>query len=164
MLYAAYGSNLHPRRLRGRVSSAKLIRCFASPNWRLRFHKRSVDGSAKCNIVPSDQSVYFAIFDIDAEEKPLLDGVEGLNKGYEETTIVFPEYGECFTYVASKSHIDEGLMPYSWYKELVLVGLEYHQVPVEYLETIRAIEHQVDTDKRRREEKMALVASLRNGT
>ena len=55
-------------------------------------------------------------------------------------------------------------MPYSWYKELVLVGLEYHQVPVEYLETIRAIEHQVDTDKRRREEKMALVASLRNGT
>jgi len=164
MRYAAYGSNLHPLRLRERVSSATPVICLVLPNWGLRFHKRSADGSAKCNIVPADQSVYFALFDIDAEEKQLLDRVEGLNYGYEETTIVFPGHGECFTYVASESHIDEGLLPYFWYKELVLVGLEYHQVPVEYLESIRAIEHKVDEDIRRRETNMALVTRVKNGT
>jgi hypothetical protein len=133
------------------------------PNWTLRFHKKSTDGSAKCNIVPSDQSVYFAIFDIDAKEKQLLDRVEGLNYGYEEIVVIIPEYGECFSYVASESHIDESLMPYSWYKELVLAGLEYHQVPLGYVESVRAIAHQADVDTRRRETNMALVSRFKNG-
>ena len=164
MRYAAYGSNLHPHRLRMRVPSATLVTAVTAPGWSLKFHKQSSDGSGKCNIVRTDQSVLFALFDIDGSEKTKLDRAEGLNYGYEEKFIEIVGFGHCFCYVASESHIQENLRPYSWYKELVIVGLEHHQASPEYLERIRSIDHTTDKDRERHNENMAIVAEARNGT
>lgn len=170
MLYAAYGSNLHPVRLRKRVPSAELIGFAVVANWELRFHKRGSDGSGKCNIVPAtDDSVCFAIFRIEPRERSLLDKVEGLGKGYDETTIVIPGYGECFAYTARDSHIDDRLTPYTWYKELVLAGLSYHfsQHDIEheshrkYIERVLAVGAYRDENAARHEENMALVERAR---
>jgi hypothetical protein len=149
---------LHPRRLSKRVPSAKFITFITVPGWSLKFHKRSSDGSGKCNIVGAEQSVFFALFDIDASDKPTLDRVEGLNYGYEEIAIETENFGRCFCYIASSTHIDENLQPYSWYKELVIVGLEYHQASPEYLERVQSIEHIIDSDKARHYENMAIVS------
>jgi len=164
MRYAAYGSNLHPRRLCKRVPSATLVTVVTIPGWRLKFHKRSSDKSSKCNIVSADQSVFFALFDIDASEKAKLDRVEGLNSDYEEMAIEIYSFGRCFCYVASSTHIQENLQPYSWHKELVIVGLEHHQASPEYLERVRSIDHIIDNNEARHNRNMAIVAEARNGT
>jgi len=92
MLYAAYGSNLHPVRLRKRVPSAELMGFAVVANWELRFHKRGSDGSGKCNIAAAaGDSVCFAIFKIEPLERSLLDKVEGLGHGYDEPTLAIPE-------------------------------------------------------------------------
>lgn len=44
----AYGSNLHPLRLRKRVSTANLIGIVEMQGYQLAFHKRSTDESGKC--------------------------------------------------------------------------------------------------------------------
>jgi gamma-glutamylcyclotransferase len=161
MRYAAYGSNLHPLRLQERVPSATLLTCVNVPNWQLLFHKRGQDGSGKCSIARSEQSVYFAIFDMAAAHKPALDRAEGLNFGYEHTVLSIAGHGDCFAYVASHSHVEERLQPFSWYKELVLAGMEYHRLPAAYLQTVQAIESLVDTDSRRHAHHMELAARAR---
>jgi hypothetical protein len=161
MRYAAYGSNLHPLRLQERVPSATLLTCIRVPNWQLQFHKRGQDGSGKCSIARAGQSVYFAIYDMDETEKPALDRAEGLNLGYEQTLINIPRHGDCFAYVASPSHVQERLKPFSWYKQLVLVGIEYHRLPAAYLRAVQAVEPLLDPDTRRHERNMKLVASAR---
>lgn len=162
MRYAAYGSNLHPLRLGKRVPSAKFVAATTLPGWNLEFHKRGRDGSGKCNIVAAEQSVLFALFDIDANDRPMLDAAEGLNLGYQEMTIDAGDFGRCFCYVASNTHIDDKLKPFSWYKELVIVGLEHHQASTEYLHRVRSIEHITDDDGTRHCENMAIVAKARH--
>ena len=161
MRYAAYGSNLHPIRLQERVPSATLLTCVNLPNWQLLFHKRGQDGSGKCSIVQARQSVYFAIYEMDEADKPTLDRAEGVNFGYEQTALDIPALGECFAYVAIHTHVEERLQPFSWYKELVLAGMEYHRLPAAYLQTVQAIKPLVDTDTRRHAHHMELAARAR---
>ena len=134
------------------------------PGWGLRFHKLSTDGSAKCNVIEADETVLFALFDIEVRERKELDRVEGLGYGYEERAIDIQGFGSCFCYVASHTHVDESLAPYSWYKELVVAGLEYHQAPYGYLEEVRSVDHNIDEDETRHNENMDIAAAARNGT
>jgi gamma-glutamylcyclotransferase len=47
----AYGSNMLSARLRERVPSARPAGTACLPGFSLRWHKVSVDGSGKCNVV-----------------------------------------------------------------------------------------------------------------
>ena len=86
-----------------------------------------------------------------------------MNYGYEEMSVLFPEHGQCFLYVASESHIDESLVLYTWYKELVIAGLEYHQFPRDYIDRVWAVADQIDEDTQRHQKNMAIVESARIG-
>ena len=163
MKYAAYGSNLHPIYLKKRISSARLIGTGFLPDRSLRFHKRSVDGSGKCNIFSGDSGVYIAIFDISIMDKGVLDEIEGLGSGYSEVLLSVPGFGDCYSYVAKESHIDDALVPFDWYKELVLVGAREHRFPEEYLNEIDAIAACPDSDSSRREEKWQIMNMLKTG-
>ena len=161
--YAAYGSNLHPIRLSSRVPSAKLLGKGLLEGKALRFHKRSKDGSAKCNIVDDDtQQVYVAVYEIDESEKSLLDNAEGVGYGYRTEIVEVDDFGKCFTYIAADSHIDNSLNPYTWYKELVLVGCEYLKLPVNYIEFIQNINAEVDLDEKRHAKYTNMIARARN--
>ncbi len=81
MLYLAYGSNLHPTRISERVPSAILLGKAVVSDRVLQFHKRSVDGSAKCNMTRGTGSVHAAIYEIPVDEKPGLDRTEGHVEG-----------------------------------------------------------------------------------
>jgi len=151
MHYAAYGSNLHPLRLTERISSARLITTCFLPNWSLHFHKRSEDASGKCNILSAGEGVHVAIFDISAADKITLDGIEGVGLGYSEIVLSIPEFGDCETYVADESYIDDSLVPYDWYRELVLIGARTHGFPDDYLKSIESIPARYDPDPIRRD-------------
>lgn len=147
--YAAYGSNLHPTRLCERVSSASFLGSALLADWSLRFHKASIDGSAKCSISPGSAGVYVAVFDMSCADKDVLDTIEGAGIGYSEITLDVPDYGPCFSYSATESHIDDSLVPYDWYKALVLAGAHAHSFPASYVECIRQVPARRDPDDAR---------------
>lgn len=157
MLYAAYGSNLHPVRLSRRLATARLLGTAFLPDWSLRFHKRSVDASGKCSIARGSSGVHFAIYEISETDKKILDEIEGAGTGYTEISLVVPVYGPCFSYTASETYIDDTLTPYDWYKELVLAGARTLGFPATYMKAIRAIKAEQDPDLDRRQKMRDLV-------
>jgi len=163
MLYAAYGSNLHPLRLAERTPSARLVTTRFLPKWSLHFHKRSKDGSGKCNILSGSDGIHVAIFDMNADDKKALDKIEGLGAGYAELLLVVPGIGDCIAYTAQKSHIDRTLVPYDWYKELVLLGARAHEFPKNYQDQISSAPVCEDPDSARRNNGWETVAMVKNG-
>ena len=163
--YAAYGSNLHPIRLSSRVPSAKLLGKGILNKKAIRFHKRSKDGSGKCNVVDDDKhQTFVAIYKLNVSEKSLLDTIEGVGYGYRIEEVNVIGFGTCFIYIADESHIDDSLNPYTWYKELVLVGCVNLVFPSDYIERIRNIDADIDLDKQRHSKHMQLVAHAKNNS
>ncbi len=153
--YLAYGSNLHPLRLAVRVPSARVVDVVEVPGYLLAFHKRSIDGSGKCLIYVKQgehHKIYGVLYEFDDREKANLDALEGCGKGYCEQLVQLQLNGETYTpymYVAQSTHIDSNLVPYHWYKNLVLAGARYHGFPAEYIAAIEATPSKVDTDAKR---------------
>ena len=108
--------------------------------------------------------MFLAIYEIDSAEKLKLDRTEGLGSGYNEITISVPDYGDCLTYVADEGARDETLHPVDWYKEMVIVGCEFNQFPIDYLQAIKATKSCRDTDDQRSRRKWEFVEELRNST
>jgi len=69
--YLAYGSNLHPVRLRERVPSAEFIGLVLVENSRIEFSKKSKDGSGKATLEICSEiegATYGALFEIAISE------------------------------------------------------------------------------------------------
>ena len=158
MLYAAYGSNLHPMRLAKRVSSAELVGSSFLPCWSLHFHKRGADGSGKGDVLSGGDGIHVAVFEISADDKLILDEIEGV--GYSDALLSVPTFGDCVSYFADESHIDATLDPYDWYKELVLIGAKTHGFPATYLDRIRSVATCEDPDSDRRKEQWASIQHI----
>ena len=161
--YAAYGSNLHPIRLIDRIPSARLLGTSFVPGWSLQFHKRSKDGSGKCNILRPGDGIHIAVYEMRKTEKQELDKIEGLGKGYEDSTIEVPDFGGCFTYLGSAAHICNELKPYDWYKEMVLLGCRKLDFPGSYAATIENVIAGPDPNENRSREQWQIVDRLRHG-
>ena len=137
--YFAYGSNLCLPRLASRVPGVKALGPASLCGYELGWHKRGVDRSGKCSIVPSASAsavVHGALFTIPKAEKHLLDRAEGLGNGYGEITVCVQcsqGIASAQTYVAASTHIDDSLRPYDWYRDLVVSGAESHNLPAEYV-------------------------------
>ena len=156
ILYFSYGSNMSTRRLVDRVPSARAISVAMLYGHKLKFHKKSIYGSAKCDAASTSEPndvVYGVVFEIVLSEKSALDKKEGLGSGYAEKTVtVVSGSGEKFeavTYYAT--NIDTSLKPCDWYKEHVLRGAHEHGLPVEYIEGIEAIESIPDPENYEKE-------------
>ena len=163
----AYGSNLHPFRLARRVRSAKAIGVVPMPGKRLAFHKRSDDGSGKCLFYEpggAHDIMYGVVYEFDSAEKSTLDDLEGLGKGYNEQLVAFPLNGhtyQSYVYVAASTHMDAALAPYDWYKEMVLLGARYHELPSEYVAKIGAVRSMPDLDPERAARNEAILVNMR---
>ena len=166
--YFAYGSNLHPVRLLDRVSSARLMGVVQLDGYQLAFHKRSDDGSGKCNLLKTRNSldtVHGAIYEIEPEHRSVLDEFEGNGYGYTDNQIQIQyldkEYN-CFTYLAQQSLITSNLKPYHWYKEMVVLGAKYLKFPDTYVSTIESVESCDDPDNKRSSENYDVLKKIKN--
>jgi len=166
--YFAYGSNLHPLRLMERVPSAKLVCTIELTKHQITFHKKSNDGSSKCNLHKTNtdtDTVHGAIYELEPRHKAFLDKFEGIGYGYIDKQMVIKNQGieyNCFTYLAQHSHIVDNLKPYHWYKKLVFLGAKYLQFPDAYVFSIEAVESVEDPDEGRRREKERLIENVIN--
>lgn len=161
LYYFAYGSNLLTARLCGRVPSARFESTAALTGFRLRFNKRGADGSAKCNIMPGDESgvVHGVIWRISTSEKAVLDAVEG--PAYYCWWRVLPAAGRdypVFTYVARPGMTTEDGLPYDWYRALVIAGAREHELPPEYQDALHAVSDQPDPDPDRARRNRAVLS------
>lgn len=155
VVYFAYGSNMSTARLRERMPSCKPIGIATLPGHALRFHKRSVDKSGKCNALATGDAdtVMGVLFSFDPVERAELDKAEGAGRGYEHATVtVIDGTGrrrKVLTYLATSDYIDDSLKPYGWYKDFVLAGGREHGLSPEFIEYIQSVEAIEDPDKTR---------------
>jgi len=146
LFYLAYGSNLHRLRLADRVPSAKLVGTVALPGQRIAFHKLSTDGSGKADLLESgaeEDVAWGAVYQLAPHHVARLDRAEGLGNGYDRSRILVrlgETQCECFTYRAARSHIDDALRPYHWYKEFILAGARYLSLPESYIDSLAQVE------------------------
>ena len=140
--YFAYGSNMLTGRLRGRVGNCTPGGLAILSGHVLRFHKRSKDGSGKCNAFATgnaNDSVLGVLFDISEVGKPILDKAEGLGYCYNEASIEITRSDgqiiRAFTYIADTDHIDDTLKPTAEYRNFVERGAEEHHLAPEYIAT-----------------------------
>jgi hypothetical protein len=167
IVYFAYGSNMSTARLRKRVPSCKPLGIATLPGHALRFHKRSMDKSGKCNAFASgnDNSVIGVLFSFDPAERAKLDEAEGVGRGYERAMVtVINEKGhrrKVLTYLASPDYIDDSLKPYGWYKDFVLAGGGEHGLPPNYIaEYIQSVETIEDPNKTRDKKQRATLRGV----
>ncbi len=157
MLIFAYGSNMNINRLTQRVPSAlKVANAFLSGH-KLVCNKTSKDGSAKANIIKSDnpgEIVWGVLFKIDSNEKPLLDKAERLGKGYNEDYLTFHDEANSHyvaqVYIADSNSINNNLVAYDWYKEFIVTGAIQNQLPDNYIAQLQSIPCIADPDEERR--------------
>ncbi len=161
MKYFAYGSNMSLNRLRQRVPSAVSLGTFSLFDHELRFHKHGRDDSGKCDAYYTGETsnvVIGVLYKIAETEKAVLDRAEGLGHGYDEKKVFVSDIQGnvemAVTYYAT--NINESLLPYTWYKEHVLIGAVEANLPDEYMAVIHAIRAVQDHDIEREAEQRAI--------
>ncbi|HHJ39533.1 MAG: hypothetical protein AXA67_09470 [Methylothermaceae bacteria B42] len=161
LLYFAYGSNLHPYRLKARVPSAELLGMATLAGYRLNFHKQGADGSGKCNLQYTGQGqVIGALYRFPKHHKRILDNYES---GYQTHPVTVTWEGNTltsFTYIAHPGKINDNLKPYEWYRQMLILGGYYLEMPRHYLHAVTAVQSLDDPDKKRRLENEALLAKM----
>ena len=166
MKYFAYGSNMSLKRLKERIPSAMPLGLYKLKGHQLKFHKVGKDGSGKGDAFytnnPQD-TIYGALFEFDPADKPTLDKIEGVGKGYniKEVTVTNAKGERVSAYTYTATNIKADLLPFSWYLNHVIVGAKEVGVPSEYLSDIINTASVEDLDKSRNERNFALYNGLR---
>jgi len=120
-----------------------------------------MDTSGKCNIASPGTGVFVAVYELSSEDKDVLDDIEGIGLGYVDRAIDVPGFGECRTYIAAESHVDESILPFDWYREIVLQGCRFHGFPDSYARRIERVRVVPDPDASRSDDKWRLVDRLK---
>jgi gamma-glutamylcyclotransferase len=159
--YFAYGSNMSSRRLVARVPDARSLGTGVLRGHELRFHKRSRDGSGKCDahqVDRDDARVIGVLFKVSPEGKTVLDRIEGLGAGYEEkvVTVSMPDGNLTMAHTYYATDIADGLLPYCWYRHHVLAGAREFGLPADYVQSIARVPHVSDDDAGRRTREMSI--------
>lgn len=162
--YFAYGSNMSLKRIKHRLPQARLCCTATLPEYDLRFHKVASDQSAKCDAYFTGEThcVFGVLYQLNQDEKHLLDQIEGVGKGYKVKTVqvinVNQERVSAFLYVATE--IDQSIKPYDWYHKHVLTGAIEHDLPLEYINSkIMTVETKEDHDKLRTKRELSIYLS-----
>lgn len=160
----AYGSNLCVERLRARTPSAQVLAVGTLSHHSLRWHKRSQDGSGKCDAFETGLShdlVWGVVYELTRPDKLILDGFEGLGDDYFEKKVGVwtRDRGEveAMVYVANSRQLDAAMRPYSWYKGYVTTGAAQHDFPAEYRALLDAVDAQKDENKERHARERAVL-------
>lgn len=104
-----------------------------------------------------------AIYSMNAAHKDALDRHEGVGKGHEVIELSLERDGRaygCFSYLATRDALDRSLLPYDWYKQLVIAGAQHYFFPEEYIEQIRRVPEMKDENLERVAEHRKLLEKM----
>ena len=132
-LVFAYGSNMHPLRMRARLPGAVLHGRARLEGHRLVINKRGRDGSAKANLEADATGVVWGVlWELTARELEELDPHEG---GYERRPLqVHADDGRTLraeAYVSDR--LTEQPIAFDWYLEYIVAGARAGELPEDYV-------------------------------
>lgn len=142
-LYFAYGSNLSPLRMRGRVPGAEAQGPARLAGYRLCLDKRGADGSAKANLrADASESVWGVLYRFEPGAWPRLDRSE---PGYERIAVEVLWRGTPCAVETYLSHrLTSDPVPFAWYKRLLVEGARAHGLPREWIAYLEALPERPD--------------------
>jgi hypothetical protein len=134
--YFGYASNLDTKTLEGRLRGKPIkIGVGVLPHYGFRFNFPNPDGSARANIVPSqNESVYGLVFEISEEDRAYFLNSE---PGYKlEKVNVFTKIGsqEAYTFISDQTK--DGIFPKEVYWKTIYQGGRENGIPNTYLSQI----------------------------
>ncbi|MGA1476131.1 MAG: gamma-glutamylcyclotransferase family protein [Prochlorothrix sp.] len=150
--YFAYGSNLLTQRLTAgdRCPSATPLTTGFLAGHCLMFHKLGRDGSGKCDVLPTGNlgdRVYGAVFRIAIGDRQNLDRVESLGIGYRAVWVTVQTPRSPILALAYRAlQTQDNLLPFEWYRQLVIAGAQEHRLPTTYLNQICQVPSIPDPD------------------
>jgi hypothetical protein len=143
-LYAAYGSNLDPGRMRAYCPHSPLVGTGWVDGWRLTFGGEDLLGyeGAVSTIVESDAEgdrVFVALYDVHPHDEQILEEVEGIVAGtYHKIHIrVATLDGEVTAWVSVFAGYEGGL-PTAWYLTEIANAASKAGAPDDYVAELRA--------------------------
>ncbi|MDR9417714.1 gamma-glutamylcyclotransferase family protein [Gracilimonas sp.] len=155
-LYFAYGSNLHQIRLESRLGEADFLGKGKLHSSEIHFHKLGGDGSGKATVQSSSDPqnvVWGAVYDLSKSQENLLDKYESLGAGYHKTQIEIEMKNggkvPCFNYEGMREYVDYTSLPFHWYKKLVVLGSLHLKFPDKYVEFLKSIQSEKDSNPKR---------------
>ncbi|MCP5139538.1 MAG: gamma-glutamylcyclotransferase [Chromatiales bacterium] len=160
VLVFCYGSNMLTARIQARCRSASCLGIAELRGYELRWHKRSIDGSGKCDVVAGSahSAVFGVVYTVPWSEKADLDRAEGLGNGYDERTVSVRLQGNPIDVALySATNTDAALKPYTWYVALVVEGARQHGLPPDYVSQLAATEAVQDANCERHDLHMAIL-------
>lgn len=162
--YFAYGSNLHPLRLQARVPSARVRGLTVLAGHALHFGKRGLDGSGKCtvkSVAGANAAVHGVLFELRTAERPALDAAEGPDYARRSALFRLGEQSLSGFYYEARNHaLDNDLLPFDWYRELVVRGARFHGFPDSYVGGLAQVRCRPDPDARRVARMQALLERM----
>lgn len=143
-LYAAYGSNLDPGRMRAYCPHSPLVGTGWLEGWRLTFGGEDLLGyeGAVSTVVESQtpgDRVFVALYDVDHQDEELLREVEGIKAGaYSKIHVrVATLDGDVTAWLAAFAGYEGGL-PTAWYLSEIATAALKAGAPDDYVEALRA--------------------------
>jgi hypothetical protein len=134
--YFGYASNLDITTLEGRLLSKPVdIGVGVLPHFGFRFNFPNPDGSARANLVPSEnESVYGIVFEIKEEDRSyFLNSEPGYDFVEKE---IFTKNGRLRAFVFISSQIKPGIFPNEEYWKIIVKGGKESGLPDSYLAQI----------------------------
>jgi gamma-glutamylcyclotransferase (GGCT)/AIG2-like uncharacterized protein YtfP len=144
-LYFAYGSNMSSRRLSERISGVQTLGPGRLDGSRMVCNKPGRDGSGKANLVAEPGGkVWGVLYRLSAHQWTALDAFEG-----EYVRRVYPVRlasqervnAQAYVWGPSKS---PALLPFKWYRDLLVEGAREHGLPTDYVEMLRSLHCALD--------------------
>ena len=153
-LYFAYGSNLLSTRLTARCPSARVVGVAMTEDWTVSFSKPGGDGSGKAGLVQHQGAVHpGVVYELAAEEMPVLDRIEGLGHGYsrdDDFAVTMVGDGDrvtTATYIPQRH--DPALIPFDWYLALCIAGATENSFDRQVLTAFQATPFKPDVEDHR---------------
>ena len=153
-----------------RAPSACCIGAGILTGYQVRFHKIGRDGSGKCNALATgnlDDAVYGVVFQIAERDAKALDELEDVPRGgysrkqVETVAMNCADKNDVDCYFANSEFIDDKLLPFDWYKAIVVAGALEHDLPQEYVRSLREHPSLDDSDRERSERSISLLGPWR---
>ena len=139
-LYAAFGSNMDPRRMGERCPHSPLRGTGWVTGWRLTFggEEHGWDGALSTIVEDPIEQVFVGIYDVTKEDESLLDGWEAADSGlYRKTRVRVSAMGGevvAWTYVLDAY---EGGLPSASYLGILADAAEAADAPADYVAALR---------------------------
>ena len=144
ILYFAYGSNLDANQMLKRIGSNPVAKRAKLTDYKLCFNKLAADGSRYANIIEDGTGVVWGVvYSCTPHAIENLDRDEGVPGGHYRRILIVAELesGEkvnCQTYVAGDKYTCKDGKPRNDYLNRILLGARYHNLPIDYIESIAA--------------------------